>query len=373
MRVAIAIRNLSRHTGASGTVLKHTALLAGLGHAVEVFGLTVRRELVEAAGGLVVSLRRPWGSSRAAYARRFERVRRRGAHGLVLGHGDVERQDVLFLHNLVRRAHRETHGAPPPAGSDLAEVAANHARILAGGGYRVLVANSRLMADELVAMGVPAAKVEVVWPTCDPARFHPVDGERRAALRARWGVPPEAFLVGLVTSGDFTKRGVDLLLEAAAALPPAVARRAWYLVVGRSKDFAARVARLPAPLRARLVQAPPVDEVEEVHQALDVLVHPARFEEFGQVVAEAMACGVPVITSRRVGASELLPHSPLLLEEPTVEGLVDRLVRVHDAPALAAEVGAASRSAALAHGLPVRVARTLELLHACGLPRPAGP
>jgi UDP-glucose:(heptosyl)LPS alpha-1,3-glucosyltransferase len=52
--------------------------------------------------------------------------------------------------------------------------------------------------------------------------------------------------------------------------------------------------------------------------ALDLFLYPARFEEYGIVVAEALACGVPVLTSRLVGASECLPeaYAPWLLDRP---------------------------------------------------------
>ena len=52
--------------------------------------------------------------------------------------------------------------------------------------------------------------------------------------------------------------------------------------------------------------------------ALDLFLYPARFEEFGMVLAEAQAMGVPVLTSRRVGASECLPsaYAPWLLDGP---------------------------------------------------------
>jgi glycosyltransferase involved in cell wall biosynthesis len=52
--------------------------------------------------------------------------------------------------------------------------------------------------------------------------------------------------------------------------------------------------------------------------ALDVFLYAARFEEFGIVVAEALAAGVPVLTSRRVVAAECLPpaYSRWLIDRP---------------------------------------------------------
>ena len=52
--------------------------------------------------------------------------------------------------------------------------------------------------------------------------------------------------------------------------------------------------------------------------ALDIFLYAARFEAFGMVISEAQALGIPVLTSRRVGASECLPsdYAPWLIEKP---------------------------------------------------------
>ena len=60
--------------------------------------------------------------------------------------------------------------------------------------------------------------------------------------------------------------------------------------------------------------------------ALDLFVYPARYEEFGMVVLEAAALGVPVVTSRRVGAAECLPpeYARWLSEAPDVDEFAAR-------------------------------------------------
>ena len=49
-----------------------------------------------------------------------------------------------------------------------------------------------------------------------------------------------------------------------------------------------------------------IPDVEKIYSALDFSVLPAKWEEFGRVVVEAMGLGLPVICSNKVGASELL-------------------------------------------------------------------
>src|SRR5699024_5389428 len=73
---------------------------------------------------------------------------------------------------------------------------------------------------------------------------------------------------------------------------------------------------------------------ERYFHALDICVHPARIETFGQGVQEAMACGVPLVASRRVGATELLPPDmrAMLPDAPDVDSIRAQLVALIDAP-----------------------------------------
>ena len=65
---------------------------------------------------------------------------------------------------------------------------------------------------------------------------------------------------------------------------------------------------------------------------MDVFVLPAHIEEFGRSVLEAMYCGVPVITGRHVGASEILEDEgrDFILEELSEKHLVDLLSKLVD-------------------------------------------
>ncbi len=74
----------------------------------------------------------------------------------------------------------------------------------------------------------------------------------------------------------------------------------------------------------------PRADVERLYHALDLYVHPALYEEFGQSVQEALACGVPVLTSSRVGAAELLPAAlrTLAVVEPTPAALAQAIGRL---------------------------------------------
>jgi glycosyltransferase involved in cell wall biosynthesis len=77
------------------------------------------------------------------------------------------------------------------------------------------------------------------------------------------------------------------------------------LVLGGRKE-PRFLADHPARRAGQIVYLPTTDRPEQCLSALDVFLYPARYEEFGIVVLEAMAMGIPVVTSTAVGASELV-------------------------------------------------------------------
>ncbi len=364
-RIAIAARQVAGLTGLTGIVLEHARRLAALGWEVHVFAERLEPERIRATGSephrvAVWPLGRQL--KRRFFARAASRAARAARSDLVWGHGDLLDQDVLSLHNCVHAAHEAVHGRPLPARSG---VGALHARVLRERRFRRLIANSELMKRELTGrFGVPEEAVTVVHPGYDPARFRP---EERAALgpetRRRLGVTDEEVLVGLVTSGDFAKRGVDRLLAALALLSPQARRRVRAVVVGHDSRWRPAGGRE----RAQGVRfLPPVRDVERVYHALDLLVHPALLEEFGMSVLEAMACGVPVVTSARVGAAELLRAAAprAVLESPRPEAIAHHLEALALDPERRRRLGAQCREACRGHTWDESCAATRRCLEA---------
>jgi glycosyltransferase involved in cell wall biosynthesis len=250
--------------------------------------------------------------------RKLERLRVQG--DLIVDHGlGLPAADVVFVHNLASEVQRHV---PPHADSALAaQREREFFRALRG--TAIVVANSRLVAAALHShFGIARERIEVLYPGYRSQRYSP---QRAAALRAgarrALGLEPQASLVGLITSGDFAKRGLDLFLDAAVQI--AGARPGTQFLVVGSKDLP-EYARAHALVRSGAVSYRPKGrDPEPWFAALDLFLYPARFEEYGMVVAEAQAMGVPVVTSRLVGASESLPepYAPWIVERPEVAAM----------------------------------------------------
>ncbi|MFA5139458.1 MAG: glycosyltransferase family 4 protein [Elusimicrobiota bacterium] len=298
VKLAIACRDVRGVTGTTTTILEHSRRLAALGWEVHVFGERLDSARIRDAGAHPRRVPAwPFGSAfkRRLFSWLFERRLKRERFDLVWGHGDTLTQDVLSLHNCVHAAHQCAHDGPLPASSGVGRM---HARMLSEKRFRLLIANSELMKREVAArFRVDEASMAVIHPGHDPKRFHPA-GRR----------PAGELSVGLITSGDFAKRGVSVFIEAVSRLRT----RVRCLIMGQERRLAPYLRQAAqAGVADRIRFLPPDPAVEGYYRSLDLYVHPALYEEFGQSVQEAAACGIPVLTNRRVGAAELLRGAAL--------------------------------------------------------------
>ena len=160
----------------------------------------------------------------------------------------------------------------------------------------------------LVDHGAPPAKIEVIGNGVDLNRFRPID---RGEARARLDLPPSARVLvsvgGLVERKGF-HRVIDVLPQLLQRVPDLQ-----YLVIGgpgpacdMSAQLHDQVARLGLTRQVRFLGALPPDALPAVLSAADVFVLATRYEGWANVFLEAMACGLPVVTTRVGGNAEVV-------------------------------------------------------------------
>ena len=166
------------------------------------------------------------------------------------------------------------------------------------------------------------------------------------SLRAELGIG-EGDVVVIAIGQIVPRKGIDVLLEAAALLLPAQARL-HFLVVGPEK---ASHAGYPAELRARAA-APELGgrfrflgaraDVPDLLASADIFALPTRDEPFGLVVAEAMAASLPVVTTNIGGIPEVVGDSDagVLLDPDDVAGFAEAIGRLAASPEERARRGA---------------------------------
>lgn len=181
--------------------------------------------------------------------------------------------------------------------------------------------------DILLAKGIPDNKIMVLPQVgVDPESFYPYSPERRTACRRQLGISDEEFAVGFV--GRFVpEKGILDLLEAVIKLKVKSKRTPVLVLAGGGKLEETVRSRCAEP-GLKLVIGPPrkYEEVVEVMNALDVLVLPSQSrpfwkEQFGRVLIEAMACGVPVIGSDSGEIPNVIGNAGLIFQEGNREQL----------------------------------------------------
>lgn len=177
-------------------------------------------------------------------------------------------------------------------------------RLFASPGLKAVICNSRMVKEEILRhFGLAESKLHVVYSGVDTEAYHPrLKLQHRQAIRSQYQIPEDAPLFLYVGSG-FERKGVPALLKAMAQLPT----NAHLLVVGKDKKLGllkSRAESLGLSSRVRFTGGEP--DVKPFYGAADVFVLPTLYDPFPNVALEAMASGLPIITSFKSGAAELI-------------------------------------------------------------------
>jgi UDP-glucose:(heptosyl)LPS alpha-1,3-glucosyltransferase len=206
-----------------------------------------------------------------------------------------------------------------------------------------IVAISCAGRDEIARLyGVPASRLSVVYNGVDLERFHPRLREaHRVAAREEAGVSREAWTLLFAGSG-FERKGLDVAIRALAALGDRASR---LVVIGRGDTARYRQLAQEAGVADRVVWLGVRPDIERWYAAADVLVLPTRYEPFGNVHLEALASGLPVVTSRVAGGAEVVDARCGAAVDPRApQEFASAVARLRERPS--AEVRAAARAAA---------------------------
>lgn len=172
--------------------------------------------------------------------------------------------------------------------------------------YLMMIANSRLGKRHAITyFNVPEEKIEVIYNGVDHAHFHP--GLRNAynvLMRKNLGIPNNIPVV-LFIARNFKRKGLASLIK---ALPLLHQRRipAKLLVVGRGDSAPYQHLANQVDCGDSLLFVGETDQVAQYYGVGDLLALPTLYDPFSNVCLEALASGIPVVTTQENGAAEII-------------------------------------------------------------------
>lgn len=252
------------------------------------------------------SVWRDWGFARAA-----RRVWQQLPAGLVLSHERIPGCHIYRADDGVHAAwldvRRQRGGVAARLSMALNPyhhyMRAMEQRMYRDPAFRGVVCISEMVKrDVMQYTGLPAERCHVIYNGIDTAFFNPQDARaQRAALRQQYGFADDTPVLLYVGSG-FERKGLAQALSAIVPHPSVQ-----LVVVGsdkKSRRYQALAQQLGVGKRVHFAGAQ--RDVRSYYGMADGFILPSIYEPFGLVVAEAMACGLPVLTSTRCGGGELV-------------------------------------------------------------------
>src|SRR4030042_2121906 len=330
MRFATAIRDFSRRKGgAERYVVDLCTRMAKEGHEVHVYAEHWEEEAKGIHLHRVKTLPFPKSLRLLSFAIKATREMKSANYDVTLGVGNTLEADVLQPHGGVHRAWfwRSLRAYDHP----ILWMIKLLGRILSPkqwasgwiedrpykrGNYSRIVAISDMVKEDIIQRyKVPEDRISVVYNGVDTERFHPRNRQYREAIRRKLSIGDK--FVMLFVSNNFRMKGLVFLMRALADLKKEGAPPFKLLVLGRDRQAPYLRLAKKINISEETVFAGSTNEPEKYYGTADLLVHPTFYDACSLTVLEALASGVPVITTFTNGASGVIrPEEGRVIRDP---------------------------------------------------------
>jgi UDP-glucose:(heptosyl)LPS alpha-1,3-glucosyltransferase len=172
---------------------------------------------------------------------------------------------------------------------------------------RTVIAISDMVKQDMMRWyRIPEERIQVVYNGVDIERFHPRNRKYREEIRRRHDIGDE--FVVLFVSNNFRMKGLVLLTRALTAIKKENSPSFKLLVLGRDRQDPYLGLARDMGIFEEVIFAGSTHEPEKYYGASDLLVHPTFYDACSLTVLEALASGLPVVTTASNGASGILCH-----------------------------------------------------------------
>ncbi len=333
-RIAVMLPRFSRYGGVEQFGYNLAETLARRGHLVDFI---CNRQDAEAPPGVHLCKVRRIGPFKAvkvlSFALLAEKARQRGNYDCAIGLGKTLRQDILRVgggptekywqcmenaHQGLRRLLLKLRHSVYP--HHLLDYWLEKKRY-AQPGVRV-VAVSHMMRD-YVADCFNLERIDVIYNKPDLSRFRPPEASERLSARERYGVASQVLAIGHAGT-NYAIKGTFHLVRALALLPE---KYHLYVAGGRKHGALDRLAE-SLGVSGRVHFMGRVNDMPCFLRAMDLFALPTFFDPCSNAVVEALAAGLPTLSSIYNGSSYFLPANQVLRDPRDARQIADILLKL---------------------------------------------
>lgn len=248
---------------------------------------------------------------------------------------------AVTVHDLSWIRHPETHPA-----ARLREMNRFMPKVIERASH-ILVDSDFVREEVMRHYGVRGDRVTTVLLGVGP-EFRPYDESESAPVLAHFGLQPGRYQLAVGTLEP--RKNLATAIAAFSTLPESIRKQFPLVIVGMNgwgmESFSKGLRQMMADGEVRMLGYVAQSELPAVVAGARLLVYPSLYEGFGLPPLEAMACGVPVIASRRASLPEVVGTAGVLVEPLDVDAIAQHMQSLIDDAALHASLGKAGQERA---------------------------
>ncbi len=203
------------------------------------------------------------------------------------------------------------------------------------GAWKKIVAVSERCKQEILDnYDVAEEDIKVIYNGVNLSKFNPENKKYRNKVRGLFGLKEDDYVI-LFCGNGFRTKGLGFALESLSIASKECDAR--LVVAGRGNPAPYRKLAYRLGLKDRIYFLGARDNMHELYGAVDLLLHPSLHDPFPNVVLEAMATGIPVITTKVTGTAEIITNnldsivvdhaSDIYQVSQSIKNLADKVIR----------------------------------------------
>lgn len=341
MKIALGIRNFSpTKGGAERYLVEFTQFLVQEGHEVHVFTHHFDKRIEGLYIHNVTPFPFPKGLRILSFASKCHKLMKRDNFDVIMGVGNTWQADLLQPHGGVHWKwfwrSLKAYQSPWLWGAKFLGRVLSPKQWIEGivedapyrkGVQKIVAISEMVKRDILDYYGIPEKKVVVIYNGVDTEYFHPRNKKYRKKIRGQYGLGAQDVVL-IFVAHNFRLKGLRYLIQALPLIKKKN-EKIKLLVVGRDNNNPYWHLAKKMGCGEDVFFAGGVRDLERYYASADILVHPTFYDACSLVVLEALASGVPVITTRYNGAGGIMSDGKegFVLDDPrNVKALSEKIL-----------------------------------------------